>query len=246
MDNKSCRRIDGSYKLAKGCYICTKNLQLMFSSGIVCIGGLPGIGSVGKVAADFLATALECRTIKPFFSSGFPAQVMVEDGISHLLHAELKAPLNRDDIFILSGDAQPLEIREMHALAGEILEAARDLKVTDIITLAAYVGDTKETVLGVASDIEMADKLAKEGIPLLHSGAIGGINGLLAGLAPLYGMNGICLLGTTSGYDPLDLEAAKNLLVALQSLIGLNISLEALEIELPIVPSCEDSDMYYR
>ena len=219
---------------------------MMFSSGIVCIGGLPGIGSVGKVAADFLATALECRTIKLFFSSGFPAQVMVEDGLTSLLHAELKAPKDRDDIFVLSGDAQPLEIREMHALAGEILEAARDLKVTDIITLAAYVGDTRENVLGVASDTETAEKLDKEGIALLRSGAIGGINGLLAGLAPLYGINGICLLGTTSGDDPLDLKAAKNLLVAVQSLTGLKFSLEALEVDLPVVTTCEESDMYYR
>ncbi len=223
-----------------------KNLPLMFSSGIICIGGLPGIGSVGKVAADFLATALECHTVKPFFSSGFPAQVMVEDGISSLLHAELKAPQNRNDILVLSGDAQPLEIMEMHALAGEILEAARDLKVTDIITLAAYVGDTRETVLAVASDTETAEKLTKEGIALLRSGAIGGINGLLAGLAPLYGINGVCLLGTTSGDDPLDLRAAKNLLAAVQSLIDLNISLEALEIDMPEVSPCKESDMYYR
>ncbi len=218
----------------------------MFSSGTICIGGLPGIGSVGKVAADFLATALECHTVKPFFSSGFPAQVMVEDGISYLLHAELKASQSREDILVLSGDAQPLEIREMHALAGEILGAARDLKVTDIITLAAYVGDTRENVLGVASDIETAEKLEKLGITLLRTGAIGGINGLLAGLAPLYGINGICLLGTTSGDDPVDLEAAKNLLVAVQSLTGLNFSLEALEFDLPVVPTCEESDMYYR
>ncbi|MFB3765465.1 MAG: PAC2 family protein [Methanotrichaceae archaeon] len=218
----------------------------MFSSGIICIGGLPGIGSVGKVAADFLATALECRTIKPFFSSGFPAQVMVAEGISNLLHAELKASQNRDDLLVLSGDAQPLEIREMHALAGKILEAASELKVTDMITLAAYVGDTREAVLGVASDIETAEKLERAGIALLRSGAIGGINGLLAGLAPLYGINGICLLGATSGEDPVDLKAAKYLLEAVQSLTGLTFSLEALDIDLPEVPVCEESDMYYR
>lgn len=221
-------------------------MHAMFGSGIICIGGLPGIGSVGKVAADFLATALECRTIRPFYSSGFPAQVIVEEGLSSLLHAELRAPQNRDDIFVLSGDAQPLDIKEMHILAGDILEAARDLKVTEIITLAAYVGDTKETVLGAASDAETAEKLAKEGITLLRSGAIGGINGLLAGLAPFYGMKGICLLGTTSGDDPLDLKAARNLLETLQSLMGLDISLDALEIETPEVPVCKESDMYYR
>ncbi len=49
----------------------------MFKSSVICIGGLLGIGSVGKVAADYLATALECSTAKQFFSKGFPAQVVI-------------------------------------------------------------------------------------------------------------------------------------------------------------------------
>ncbi len=219
----------------------------MFDSSTICIGGLPGIGSVGKVAADFLATSLECSTVKPFFSRGFPAQVIVADGLTNLLHAELKAPKGRDDLFILSGDAQPLEIQEMYSLAGDILEEARTLKVTDIVTLAAYVGDTKEKVVGAASDPEIAAELEKMGIHLLRSGAIGGINGLLAGLAPLYGIHGVCLLGTTSGEDPIDLRAAKNLLEAILPILGLDISLESLSIEEPeVASSCEDVDMYYR
>ncbi len=221
----------------------------MFDSSIICIGGLPGIGSVGKVAADFLATALECSTIMPLFSHGFPAQVVVADGLANLLHVELKAPKGKENIFILSGDAQPMEVREMYSLAGDILGAARDLKVTDIVTLAAYVGDTKESVLGAASDPETAAELEKNGIHLLRCGAIGGINGLLAGLAPLYGIRGICLLGTTSGEDPLDLNAAKNLLEKILPILGLDISLDDLEIEVPEeekAPVRDDADMYYR
>jgi proteasome assembly chaperone (PAC2) family protein len=222
------------------------NLQPMFSSGTICIGGLPGIGSVGKVAADFLATALECHTVKTFFSNGFPAQVVVADGQTSLLHAELKVPKNKDDLFILSGDAQPLDVREMHVLACEILEAARDLRVTDIITLAAYVGDKKEKVVGAASDLKTAEELENKGIPLLCRGAIGGINGLLAGCAPMYGIRGMCILGTTTGESPLDIGAAKNLLRAVLPIIGLNISLDALEIDEPAEAPSKESDMYYR
>jgi proteasome assembly chaperone (PAC2) family protein len=222
------------------------NLQPMFSSGTICIGGLPGIGSVGKVSADFLATALECDTIRSFFSQGFPAQVVVADGLASLLHAELKVPKNKDNLFILSGDAQPLDIREMYALAGQILEAARDLNVTDIITLAAYVGDKKEKVVAAASDRKTAAELEKWGIPLLSSGAIGGINGLLAGSAPMYGIRGICILGTTTGESPLDLSAAKNLLRAVLPIIDLDISLDALAIDETTEPPSKESDMYYR
>ena len=223
------------------------NLVLMFSSGIICIGGLPGVGSVGKIAADYLVTSLECSTFKAFYSKGFPAQVMVTDGLTDLFRAELKVPKGRSDMYILSGDAQPLEIEEMYSLAGDILEAAKSLKVTDMITLAAYVGDSKEKVVGAASDPALVQELEKNHIPVLRSGAIGGINGLLAGMSPLYGIRGYCILGTTSGEELVDLEASKNLLGATCSLLGLDISLDGLRIEEPEDVSCyQDIDMNYR
>lgn len=221
----------------------------MFESSVICIGGLPGIGSVGKVAADYMATALECSTAKQFFSKGFPAQVLIDGNIAGLLNAELKAAKTTkgNDLFILSGDAQPVEIREMYSLAGDILEYVRSQKVTDIITLAAYVGDSKEKVLGAASNKEMAEELEKNGIALLKSGSIGGLNGLLAGLAPLYDMRSFCLLATTSGENPIDLRAARNLLEALLPLVGVDISIEGLAVEEPeAVSRCEEMDMYYR
>jgi proteasome assembly chaperone (PAC2) family protein len=221
----------------------------MFESSVICIGGLPGIGSVGKVAADYLATALECSTAKHFFSKGFPAQVVVNGNITDLLHAEMKAAKikDRSDLFVLSGDAQPLDVREMYSLAGDILQYARSHGVTDIITLAAFVGESKEKVMGAAGNPETADELQKCGIPLLRSGSIGGLNGLLAGLAPLYDLRGFCLLATTSGENPVDLLAARNLLEVLLPLVGVDISLEGLAVEEPeVVPKCEEMDMYYR
>jgi proteasome assembly chaperone (PAC2) family protein len=223
----------------------------MFESSVICIGGLPGIGSVGKVAADYLATALECSTAKHFFSKGFPAQVVVNGNITDLLHAEMKAvkinEKEKNDLFVLSGDAQPLDVREMYSLAGDILEYARSQRVTDIITLAAFVGESKEKVMGAAGNPDTADELQKCGIPLLRSGSIGGLNGLLAGLAPLYDLRGFCLLATTSGENPIDLLAARNLLEVLLPLVGVDISLEGLAVEEPeMAPKCEEMDMYYR
>ncbi len=215
----------------------------------VCIGGFPGIGSVGKVAADLIATSLKCSTIKPLFSSGFPPQVMVSQGLTELFHAELKSPENRDDLLILSGDAQPLEIVGMHRLAGEILESVRAEGGRDVVTLAAYVGETRSGVLGAATDADSATALERSGIPLLRQGAIGGLNGLLAGLAPLYGMRGFCLLGITSGTEPVDIKAAATLLEAIGPLFGLDLDVSLLKPEQnegweTILP--EEPDMNYR
>ena len=184
----------------------------------------------------------------PFFSSGFPAQVVVSDGLSHLLHAELKVPKDRKDMFILSGDAQPMEVEEMYRLAGEILEALKAEGVEDVITLAAFVGDTKEETLGAASDTEGTALLKENNVPLLTSGAIGGLNGLLAGLAPLYGMRGFCLLGTSSGADPVDLGAAGNLLELINDLFKLDLDVTLMEPETEALEEDiqEEADMNYR
>ncbi|HNX39160.1 MAG TPA: PAC2 family protein [Methanothrix sp.] len=220
----------------------------MFESRVICICGLPGIGSVGKVAADYLSVALECSTIKPFFSNSFPPQVMVSRGLAKLLHGELMRPKERENMYILSGDAQPLDVLGMYRLAGEMLEAIAGQGVTDVITLAAYVGETDEKIMGAATDIDSAAALGQCNIPKLCSGAIGGLNGLLAGLAPLYGLRGFCLLSTSSGNDPVDIPAACSLLEAINELFHLDIEISLLgpPAEEPSIPVASEVDMNYR
>ena len=200
------------------------------------------------MAADYLAKNLDCTTIKLFLSPGFPAQVIVSEGMASLLQIELKVPKDKKNLLILSGDAQPVDIKDMYFLAGEILETVKSFNVTDFITLAAYVGESGEKVVAAASDLEPVEHLQKNGFVILRNGAIGGLNGLLAGLAPIYGMRGYCLLGTTSGNDPVDLPAAKNLLEALKTLLGLEISLEGLALSFEELKetSYQEIDMNYR
>jgi len=220
----------------------------MFESRFICICGLPGSGSVVKVAADYLATALECSIIIPFFSRSFPPQVMVSQGLAELMHAQLMCPREKKNMLILSGDAQPLDVVGMYELAGNILQAVKEQGVTDVITLAAYVGETSETIQGTATDLDSAAALCECKIPLLRSGAIGGLNGLLAGLAPLYDLRGYCLLATSSGADPVDIRAATNLLGAIKELLHLDIDITLMGpiMEEPEVMGAEEVDMNYR
>jgi hypothetical protein len=164
------------------------------------------------------------------------------------MHAELMRPKEKKNMLILSGDAQPLDVIGMHELAGDILQAIKEKGVTDVITLAAYVGETNETILGTATDLDSATALCECKIPLLRSGAIGGLNGLLAGLAPLYDLRGFCLLATSSGTDPIDIEAATNLLAAINELLHLDIDVTLME---PVIEELEEVvaqevDMNYR
>lgn len=194
----------------------------------VCIGGMPGIGSVGKVAADYIGTALDCVTFQLMVSTGFPPEVPVEDGIARALQVELRAPVGRDDLLVLCGDAQPLKPPHMYNLAGEILKALASYEVTDLITLAAYVGSSEERVFGVATDAELALALEEGGVALLRNGIVGGLNGILVGLCPYYGMRGVCLLGKTDGEKAVDLAAAEQLIGVTSDLLGLNVPAEIL------------------
>ncbi|HNR58326.1 MAG: PAC2 family protein [Methanothrix sp.] len=194
----------------------------------VCIGGMPGIGSVGKVAADYIAVALESITFQLMVSTGFPPEAPVQEGLARALQVELKAPEGRDDLIILCGDAQPLKPPHMYNLAGEILKALAAYEVTDLITLAAYVGSSEEKVFGVATDPDLALALEEGGIALLRDGIVGGLNGILVGLCPSYGIRGICLMGKTDGERAVDLAAAENLIGAASDLLGLDVSTEIL------------------
>jgi len=173
---------------------------------------------------------------------------MVGDGVAQLLHAELQLPKSQDNLLVLTGDAQPTGAQDMYSLAGEILEAAKSLGADEIVALAACVGDRSEKVVGVSSDMDGIKDLEKAGIPVFRNGAIGGINGLLAGMAPFYGLRGYCLLGTTSGDDLIDLRAISNLLDAIKKVLDLDLPLQVLPAteEHGKPSSFEEMDMNYR
>jgi len=152
----------------------------------------------------------------------------VEDGIARAIQVELKASEGRDDLILLCGDAQPLKPPYMYNLAGEILKALASYDVTDSVTLAAYVGTSEETVYGVATDPGLARALEDGGVTLLRNGIVGGLNGILVGLAPLYGIRGVCLLGKTDGEKAVDLSAAEGLIGATSDLLGLDVPMEIL------------------
>lgn len=187
------------------------------------------MGSVGKIAADYIIKSLDCRRLMPIYSRGFPPQVMVSEGLTSTFQAEILAPCGRNDLILVSGDAQPMDVVNMNILACDILAAASSMGTNDIVTLAAYVSDLDEKVVGTATDIETLEELSRIGIHKIDRGFIGGLNGILAGMAPQFGMRGLCILGTTSGDRIVDLVASKNLVNAVIPLFGLDIPLNGLE-----------------
>lgn len=202
----------------------------------VLVEGLPGIGHVGKLAAQHVVdstapskagkASLWCTLHSP----DFPPQVNVgDDGVARLPRCELwllpragKAP----PLVVMTGDAQPQTGQGQWALAEAVLARLAALGCRELYTLGGYGTGTRvddPEVLCAATDEATAARLRKLGLRTPDEdspgGGIIGASGLMLGLAAQRGWSGACLMGETNGYlvDP---KAARAVLVALGKALG--------------------------
>jgi len=201
------------------------------------VEGLPGIGNVGKLAAEHLKDELKATTFAEIHSKYFPPQVLVlEDGRVKLVSNEMhyvKRTTGKDIIF-LTGDYQGLTPEGQYELSDFILRQIKELGVKRIFTLGGYgVGRmvTKPRVLGAATDLELVKEMEVHGVHFSRGepgAGIVGASGLLLGLARRYDMQAVCLMGETSGYF-VDPKSAQVVLEVLTKVLGVQISFEELE-----------------
>jgi uncharacterized protein (TIGR00162 family) len=203
------------------------------------VEGLPGIGHVGKLAAQHLVDASKATRWLTIHSSDFPPQVAVgEDGVLRLLRAELwtiPAAGTARPLVVMTGDAQPLTSHGQTELVEAVLDRIEPLGCKELYTLGGYGTGTRverPEVLAAATDKATASKLRKMGLKLpgdeSPGGGIIGASGLFLGLGALRGMNGACLMGETNGYlvDP---KAARAVLDSLSKVLGRAIDTKDLE-----------------
>lgn len=191
----------------------------------ILIQGLPGIGNVGKLAAEHLLEEVKAKRFAEIFSKYFPPQVLVnDDGTIKLVNNELyyyrSDKENRDDLIILVGDYQGFTPEGQYELADAVLKAIKEFGVKRIFTLGGYSTGKlveKPRVFGAATDAHLVENMKKLGV-MFQKGDSGsgivGATGLLLGLGKLYDMDSICLMGETSGYfvDPKSSEAVLKVL----------------------------------
>ncbi len=190
----------------------------------ILIEGLPGVGNVGKLAAEHLLDQMESFKLADIYSKHFPPQVAVDDeGISKLVNNELyysKGNGERPDIIMLLGDYQGLTPEGQYELSDHVLQMALRFETKLIFTLGGYgIGKMVEhpRVLGAATDSELVEQMKEKGVVFSKGepgSGIVGASGLLLGLGKIYGLKAICLMGETSGYfvDPKGAEAVLRVL----------------------------------
>jgi uncharacterized protein (TIGR00162 family) len=201
------------------------------------IEGVPGIGNVGKLAAEHLKDELKAVKFAEIVSKYFPPQVLVlEDGLIKLVNNELyyvKREGGRDFV-ILVGDYQALTPEGQYELSDRVLQEITALGVRQAFTLGGYgMGRmvTKPRVLGAATDPELVKEMETLGVVFSRGepgAGIVGASGLVLGLGKFHGVRSVCLMGETSGYF-VDPKSAQAVLGVLTKVLGVEISFEQLE-----------------
>ncbi|MCK4367009.1 MAG: proteasome assembly chaperone family protein [Thermoplasmata archaeon] len=201
------------------------------------IEGLPGVGNVGKLAAEHLLGELEAKKFADIYSKHFPPQVVVDDGgIIRLVGNQLHYVKRKggQDLVILVGDFQGLTPEGQYELSDFIMNTILDMNVKRIYTLGGYgVGRMIATprVIGAATGDTLVKDMKKLGVvfPKGEPGAgIVGASGLLLGLGKLRGLECICLMGETSGYF-VDPKSAQAVLEVLQKALDVELDFGSLE-----------------
>ncbi|MGD0079934.1 MAG: proteasome assembly chaperone family protein [Methanoregula sp.] len=193
----------------------------------ILIEGLPGIGQVGKLVAEYMIHMLVAEKIGEIHSIYLPPQVILdESGLVRLARNELYLCQSAEkDIVFLVGDHQSTSNEGHYLLADTYCEIAEELKVKRIYTLGGFgVGHlvNEPRVLGAVNRAELREELETAGVIFNRDepgGGIIGAAGLMLGLSALRGIEAVCLMGETSGYlvDPM---AAASVLAILSNLIG--------------------------
>lgn len=202
------------------------------------IEGLPGIGNVGKLAAEHVIDQLKGKKFAEIISKHFPPQVLIEDnGLVRLVDNQLyyaKTKKGKNDIVILTGDYQGLTPEGQYELSDFILKVLKELNVKKIFTLGGYgIGRMirKPRVLGAATEENLVKQMKEVGVVFSRSepgAGIVGASGLLLGMGKFYGMESVCLMGETSGYF-VDPKSAQAVLEILSKILDVPFDYEELE-----------------
>lgn len=200
------------------------------------IEGLPGVGNVGKLAAEHLIEERDGELVRRVYSEDFPPQISVDDeGFGRLAAAEFYTVTIGDrDALVLSGDHQAQDLTGHYRLSEGFLDIAAEFGVTQVIALGGVpTGEPVEenAVIGAVSSEATRKRLEEAGVefrPGEPAGGVVGTTGLLVGLGGRRDLDAACLLGETSGYlvDP---KSAKAVLEALQRVLDFQVDFATLE-----------------
>jgi proteasome assembly chaperone (PAC2) family protein len=170
----------------------------------VFVQGLPGFGNVGRIAAHLLIKFCEAKPFAELYSPSFPDYVSISPkGITHLPKYEFySAPMEKNDLVIMTGETQPSfdDVVAHYDVCAEIVDFVEKLGCHFIVTMGGVpITEDKTQVYVAATSTKLATEFMEKGAVIYSKGRIVGGTGLTLALAKERNLEGVCLLGTTTG-----------------------------------------------
>ncbi len=190
----------------------------------VFIQGLPGFGNVGRIAAHLLIKFCEAKPFAELYSPYFPDYVSVTSkGICDLPKYDFYyAVFEKNTLVIMTGDVQPSfdDVVTHYTICDEVLNFAETLGCRFIVTMGGVpITEDKTQVYIAATSPKLATEFMDKGAVIYSKGRIVGGTGLMLALAKEKKIDGVCLLGTTTGFNA-DREAGLSVFKFLMKSLG--------------------------
>jgi proteasome assembly chaperone (PAC2) family protein len=169
------------------------------------VQGLPGFGNVGRIAAHLLIKFCSAKPFAELYSPSFPDYVSISSkGIAHLPRYEFySAPLEKNNLVIMTGETQPSfdDVVAHYHVCAEIVDFVERLGCHFIVTIGGVpITEDKAQVYVAATSPRIATEFMEKGAVIYSKGRIVGGTGLTLALAKERNLEGVCLLGTTTGF----------------------------------------------
>ncbi len=207
----------------------------------VLIEGLPGIGNVGRVSVKYLIDHLEAKKFATLYSPHFLPFVLInEDSTAETLKMQFyywKAKKkNQKDMILVTGISQSATPEGHYETTEAILEVAEEFGCSSVITTGGLqTGEIEEKpeVIGVGSNADVIKKYKDTNIKFEAGDRVGtivGASGLILGMAEERNIEGVCLLGETSGLPIVtDPKSAEAVIEVLCDMLSLDVNLDDIE-----------------
>ena len=184
------------------------HLRKMFNPTLekpVFVLGLPGFGNVGRIAAHLLIKFCEAKPFAELYSPSFPDYVSISTkGIAHLPKYEFyAAPMEKNNLVIMTGEIQPSfdDVLAHYQVCSNIVDFVEKLGCHFIVTMGGIpLTEDKAKVYIAATSSRLATEFKEKGATVYGKGRIVGGTGLTLALAKERNLDGVCLLGSTTGF----------------------------------------------
>jgi len=169
------------------------------------IQGLPGFGNVGRIAAHLLIKFCDAKPFAELYSPSFPDYVSINSkGICHLPRYEFYyAPMVKNNLVIMTGEIQPSfdDVVAQYEVCEEVIDFVETLGCHFIVTMGGIpISEDKTQVYIAATSTRLATEFMEKGAVIYSKGRIVGGTGLTLAMAKERKLEGVSLLGTTTGF----------------------------------------------